>query len=258
MPLIQRGSVPIFDPDQITAMHTAFERVCARMRLSGTKAAPIIELVAIKIVELASAGEFDPEKLTCAVIAEFCRYRLREYLGIWALVWRLLIVLTMVFLGHAALDTWGQPNRFFIYSLTFERDVNIASVIILLLLLLIRNYYGLSLEPLQRQIAVGLLLFLVGGVGAYGWVGDRSITRWAPDSRLYVLLAAGVGMICAFCAVLLLGGLDPKALLGTKERIWWIMGGGLGEILALAWILVGLHRLRKQGRKLLPTIRRVV
>jgi hypothetical protein len=97
----------------------------------------------------------------CLVVAEFCRYRLREYQGIWALVWRFLILLTLFFLGHAALDAWGQPNRFFIYSVTFERDVNIASVIILLLLLLIRNYYGLSLEPLQRQIAIGLCFYCV-------------------------------------------------------------------------------------------------
>jgi hypothetical protein len=63
--------VLIFNRDQIAAMHTAFERVCTRMRLRGTKAAPVIELVAIKIVELARAGEFDPEKLTRAALADF-------------------------------------------------------------------------------------------------------------------------------------------------------------------------------------------
>jgi hypothetical protein len=71
MPANRRDSAPIFDPEQIAAMHTAFERVCTRMRLSGTKAAPVIELVAIKIVELARAGEFDPEELTRAAMADF-------------------------------------------------------------------------------------------------------------------------------------------------------------------------------------------
>jgi hypothetical protein len=71
MPANRRESVPIFDRDQITAMHAAFERVCARLRLRGAQAAPVIELVAIKIVELARAGEFDPEKLTSAAMAEF-------------------------------------------------------------------------------------------------------------------------------------------------------------------------------------------
>jgi hypothetical protein len=71
MPANQHEPVPIFDRHQITAMHTAFEQVCARMRLVGTKATPVIELVAIKIVELARAGEFDPEKLAGAAMAEF-------------------------------------------------------------------------------------------------------------------------------------------------------------------------------------------
>jgi hypothetical protein len=60
----------IFDPDQIESMHKAFRVVCTRMRLKGTKSAPIIELVAIKIVELARAGEFDAEKLIEGVLSE--------------------------------------------------------------------------------------------------------------------------------------------------------------------------------------------
>jgi hypothetical protein len=52
-------------------MHKAFEQVCTRMRLTGAKAVPIVELVAIRIVELAGAGEFDPDKLTEIVLAEF-------------------------------------------------------------------------------------------------------------------------------------------------------------------------------------------
>ena len=41
------------------------------MRLTGPKTLPVAELVAIRIVELAQAGEFDPDKLTEAVAAEF-------------------------------------------------------------------------------------------------------------------------------------------------------------------------------------------
>jgi hypothetical protein len=52
-------------------MHKAFEQVRARMRLTGAKAVPVIELVAIRIVELARAGEFDPDELTKTVLAEF-------------------------------------------------------------------------------------------------------------------------------------------------------------------------------------------
>jgi hypothetical protein len=52
-------------------MHKAFKRVCTRLRLTGPKAMPVVELVAIRIVELAHAGEFDPDKLTATVVAEF-------------------------------------------------------------------------------------------------------------------------------------------------------------------------------------------
>jgi hypothetical protein len=60
-----------FNPDQIDAMHKAFEQVRTRMRLTGAKAIPVVELVAIRIVELARDGEFDPDKITETVIAEF-------------------------------------------------------------------------------------------------------------------------------------------------------------------------------------------
>jgi hypothetical protein len=67
----QSDCLPFFYPDQIEAMHVAFERACKRMRLIGTKATPIRELVAIKIVELAKSGPFDPDRLTEAVLTYF-------------------------------------------------------------------------------------------------------------------------------------------------------------------------------------------
>jgi hypothetical protein len=67
----QRHSAPPFHPDQIDAMHKAFEQVRIRLRLTGAKAIPVVELVAIRIVELARDGEFDPDKLTETVVAEF-------------------------------------------------------------------------------------------------------------------------------------------------------------------------------------------
>ena len=39
-----------------------------------------------------------------------------------------------------------------------RQDLDIASVAILAALLLVHNYYGLSLEPLQRKIAAGICL----------------------------------------------------------------------------------------------------
>jgi hypothetical protein len=57
-------------PEQIDAMNVAFSRACATMRLTGPTT-PVIEIVAIRIIELARAGEFDPDKLVATVAAEF-------------------------------------------------------------------------------------------------------------------------------------------------------------------------------------------
>jgi hypothetical protein len=89
-------------------------------------------------------------------IAELCRYKLRAYRGIWALVWRALIALAILFAIHGGIDTWGQPNALAVYSLTLDIDLDLASVAVLVALLLVHNYYRLSLEPLQKTIAAGI------------------------------------------------------------------------------------------------------
>jgi hypothetical protein len=92
-------------------------------------------------------------------ISELCHYGLRAYRGVWALAWRFLSVLTLIFLGHAAIDAWGQPSWFATYVLTVDRDVEFASVLILIALLLIRRYYDLGLESMEKWIAAGICLF---------------------------------------------------------------------------------------------------
>jgi hypothetical protein len=89
-------------------------------------------------------------------IAELCRYGLRAYRGIWALVWRVLSALSILLLARAAMDAWGQPDQFAIYVMTIDRDLALGSIVILAVLLLFRNYYRIALEPLQRAIAVGI------------------------------------------------------------------------------------------------------
>jgi|SRR5579872_738466 len=91
-------------------------------------------------------------------IMELCRYELRAYHGIWSLTWRILALLAVLFLGHAAFDAWGQAGGIAIYGLTIQRDLAISCIVILLAMLLIRNYYGLTLEPLHMWIATGMLI----------------------------------------------------------------------------------------------------
>lgn len=89
-------------------------------------------------------------------ILELCRYGLREYRGIWALIWRILGAAAVLLIVHVASDAWGQPNKVAIYGATLDRDLAFASIVILAVLLLMRKYYGLALEPLQKAIAAGI------------------------------------------------------------------------------------------------------
>lgn len=94
-------------------------------------------------------------------ITELCRYGLRAYRGIWALVWRVLTALSILLIARTGFDAWGQPNRVAIYGATIDRDLALASIVILAVLLLFRNYYGIALEPLQRAIALGICFICV-------------------------------------------------------------------------------------------------
>jgi hypothetical protein len=50
------------------AMNRAFRQACARLKLTGT---PVVELVAVRILELVRAGESDPDRLTDATVSTF-------------------------------------------------------------------------------------------------------------------------------------------------------------------------------------------
>jgi hypothetical protein len=58
------------DPQLLEAMRAAFDRVCDVLQLNGDREDPVTELVITKIVELAKAGELDPERLCIDVLAE--------------------------------------------------------------------------------------------------------------------------------------------------------------------------------------------
>jgi hypothetical protein len=51
------------------ALNLAFKQVCDRLSITGST--PVIELVAMRVLELAYAGECDADKLTEIVLIEF-------------------------------------------------------------------------------------------------------------------------------------------------------------------------------------------
>lgn len=99
-------------------------------------------------------------------VAELCYDGLREYRGIWAFTFRFLLALAAIFLIHGVMDAYNQKSHLFTFAVTIESDVGIASVAILIALLLVRRYYGLHMEALQRLLAIGLcFLCLMEAVG---------------------------------------------------------------------------------------------
>jgi hypothetical protein len=50
-------------------MNRAFRQACAQLKLTGST--PVVEIVAVRIVELAYDGELDPDRMTETVVAEF-------------------------------------------------------------------------------------------------------------------------------------------------------------------------------------------
>jgi hypothetical protein len=57
-------------PDLMEAMRAAFYRVCDVLQLSCDREDPLTEVIVTKIVELAKAGERDPDILCFTVLAE--------------------------------------------------------------------------------------------------------------------------------------------------------------------------------------------
>jgi hypothetical protein len=57
------------EDDRRAVMNLAFRLACARLGVTGST--PVIELVAIRILELASSGESDADRLIEATVATF-------------------------------------------------------------------------------------------------------------------------------------------------------------------------------------------
>ena len=60
LPFLRTGE-NVFDPKDLTAMSTALEDVCKVLNLNGDSSAR--ETVAVRIIDLANAGERNPKRL---------------------------------------------------------------------------------------------------------------------------------------------------------------------------------------------------
>jgi hypothetical protein len=60
----------IVDPAHIEIMRTAFQKVCAALQLDCKPGEPLTDLIVMKIIEHAKAGETDPDRLCSRVVLE--------------------------------------------------------------------------------------------------------------------------------------------------------------------------------------------
>jgi hypothetical protein len=60
----------VVDPAHIEAMRSAFRKVCDSLQLSCDANDPMTEIIVMKIIELAKAGEVDPGRICGRVLLE--------------------------------------------------------------------------------------------------------------------------------------------------------------------------------------------
>jgi hypothetical protein len=60
----------VVDPAHMETMRSAFRKVCDALQLSCDANDPMTEMIVMKIVELARAGELDPDRLCSRALVE--------------------------------------------------------------------------------------------------------------------------------------------------------------------------------------------
>jgi hypothetical protein len=75
MALLSFIETDAFGPNEIAAMNEAFVNVCAALGISE-RAGGVTEQVVIRVVELAKAGERDPNRLTRRVLEGLTHHEL--------------------------------------------------------------------------------------------------------------------------------------------------------------------------------------
>lgn len=93
-----------------------------------------------------------------AALADVCRAALRPYGGVWQLARALLAGAAVALGGVAAVRTAGLPGfaPFFIFA---ERELEVAIVVTLVVLLMVSRYYGVALERPLGAITLGLAFY---------------------------------------------------------------------------------------------------
>jgi hypothetical protein len=92
-------------------------------------------------------------------IGELCFCLLGAYPGIWALTWRILLGVSLLFLLRAGLESAFRRYWLGTFVMALDRDLELTATAVLVALLLIGRYYTLEMDRLERVVALGLCAF---------------------------------------------------------------------------------------------------
>jgi hypothetical protein len=149
-------------------------------------------------------------------IGELCFRLLRAYSGIWALAWRILLSVSVLFLLRAGIESASRPYWLGTFVLALDRDLEMTAIGVLIALLLIGRYYTLEMDSLERKIAGGLCTLSIVSVTATALM-TQAVTQHLP------------------------AWLASQAWL-DRAQIWWNTAQSLAAICVLAVWAVALRK----------------
>jgi len=107
------------------------------------------------------------------VVAELCWTSLRNYPAIWSFARRLLSVTALVVLTYAGIAAARNASPMVAFLLTTERGLELSVAVILVALLGIGVRYKVWLEPIERNVALGLALY-----STFQMVNNTFMNQW--------------------------------------------------------------------------------
>jgi hypothetical protein len=139
-------------------------------------------------------------------IGELCFCLLGAYRGIWALAWRILLGVSLLFLIHAGVDSAFQRSWLGTFVMSIDRNLELTATAVLVVLLLIGRYYTLEMDQLERAIAFGLCVFSATAAVANSLMLQAWTTHppswhgyggWIDHAQFWWNLARGLSEVCA-------------------------------------------------------------
>jgi hypothetical protein len=132
--------------------------------------------------------------LRCVAVLEVCRHVFAGYRGIWALIWRVLLLSVPLVIVLTVMSSASRLDTRIFYA---DRAASLAiSMAIVALVLFARFYQVEALEP-TRSIAIGFCLF-----SCFTLINNTVLeTMWSAYAAMWAFLGT-----CAFIACLLVWG----------------------------------------------------